>query len=188
MHTAHVRAFVARRPRLRRTLVGALALAAGGLVASRAVAADRAADAWGERRIVWVAAHDHVRGTELAARPVEAPVGLLPDRILVEVPDDAIARHDLVAGELLTTGDVITPADLATDGRRGVAVPADDTTLPVRIGDVVDVVALGRVLATGGVVTEVGPSVVVVAVDEHDAAGVAAAASDRSAALVRAGG
>ena len=115
-------------------------------------------------------------------------MGLVPDAALADLPPGAVARHDLVVGEMLTTADVADPGDLLADGRRGVAVPADDTTLPVRVGDRVDVVSLGRVLAADGVVTELGPTVVVVAVDADAAAEVAAAVVDRTVALVRAGG
>jgi hypothetical protein len=185
---ARARAFVARRPRLRRALVALLALAAGGLVADATAGAQAARDAWGERRTVWVTIDEHVRGAALQARAVEAPLGLVPDGALAEVPVGALAHHDLAAGEMLTTADVATADDLVAAGRRGVAVPADDTTLPVRVGDEVDVVGAGRVIAAAGVVTEVGPTVVVVAVDADVAAEVAAAVVDRTAALVRAGG
>lgn len=188
MFAVHVRAFFARHPRTHRALVVALAIAAGAIVASQTMAANAARDAWGERHTVWTAHHDTATGEVVTARAVEVPVGLVPAAALDVAPSGVVARHDLAAGEILTTSDVATSEELLGDGRRGVAVPADDTTLPATVGDRVDVVALGRVLAGDAVVTEVRPTVVVVAVDAAVAAEVAAAVLDRTASLVRSGG
>jgi hypothetical protein len=184
----HTRAFFARHPRTHRALVGVLAIAAGVVVATRTMAADAARDAWGERRIVWAADHDTSAGAAVTARSVEVPIGLVPAAALDTAPSGVVARHHLDAGEILTASDVASADELLGDDRRGVAVAADDTTLPVSVGDAVDVVALGRVIATEGVVTEVFPTVVVVAVDAGVAAEVASAVLDRTASLVRAGG
>jgi hypothetical protein len=152
------------------------------------MAAEAARDAWGERRTVWAADGDIPGGAAVSVRAVEVPVGLVPPSALDAAPSGVVARHGLDAGEILTTSDVATSAELLGDDRRGVAIPADDSTLPVAVGDRIDVVALGRVIAAGGVVTEVRPTVVVVAVDLVAAAEVAAAALDRTASLVRTGG
>ena len=87
--------------------------------------------------------------------------------------------------EIVTVDDLgASTAALADDGSRIVAVAADERTIDVVVGDRVDVIAAGVVLAIGGVVTSTSAQQVSVAVAEHVAAAVASAAHDATAVLV----
>lgn len=192
MLVVRVRSFLARHPGLHRGVVLALALGAGGLVAAETAGLRAERRAWGTSVQVWVSSAGTAGGETIVARAVEAPQALVPEGAVGTDPSGTAARRSLTAGEIITVADVVDDGLLAaepgtpgTSGRRrGVAVPADDTTLPVAVGDPVDVAADGRILASGGVVLAVSPTVVVVAVDADRAADVAAAAVDRRVALV----
>lgn len=184
MFLAHIRSFLARHRSMHWALVAAVAVAAGAAVADRSAALDRERRAWGTSATVWVAASDVAAGAPVTARRVEAPLALVPATSTAADPTGAIARRPIAAGEVLTTSAIGDADDLVPPGWRGVAIPADDSTLAVRVGDRVDVVAAGGVLAIDGVVIEVFPANVVVAVAAEAAPAVASAALDRLAVLV----
>ncbi|MFN6119454.1 MAG: hypothetical protein ACK5CE_07445 [Actinomycetes bacterium] len=187
MILVRLRTFLARHRAVHWTLVASAALAAGALVATRVAAVERERLAWGESVTVWVADAEVAAGGAVAARRTAMPLALVPDGALTVEPAGATALRTVGRGEVLTHRAVGDPRSLVGAARRAVAVPADDTTLPVEVGDRVAVVAAGAVLATGGVVVEVRPTVVVVAVDATDGAAVASASLDRLAVLVRHG-
>jgi hypothetical protein len=181
---AHIRSFLARHRAVHWALVATVALAAGATVASRSAALERERRAWGASAVVWVATDDVIAGQAVIARRIEAPLTLVPATSVRADPTGTAARRDIAAGEVLITSAVGGDDDQVPPGWRGVAIPADETTLAVRVGDRVDVVAAGAVLATDGVVIEVLTANVVVAVDADAAPAVASAALDRFAVLV----
>jgi hypothetical protein len=65
-----------------------------------------------------------------------------------------------------------------------VAIAADDTTIALVVGDHVDVVAGGSLVATDGIVVEVRAGAATIGVTTVDAPLVAAAALDRTAVVV----
>lgn len=115
-----------------------------------------------------------------AVVPVAVPAGLVPDDAVTEVPDGAVAGRRVAGGALLTTldlTDAIAPrADEAT-----IAVGSSAATPPVAPGDAVVLVLAADPFAgvaaqnvDARVVTHVDDRVVV-AVNRHDLADVAAA-------------
>jgi Flp pilus assembly protein CpaB len=107
----------------------------------------------------------------------ELPVALVPDGVLTALPSGATANATLVAGEPVHRRRVGRAGDgpvaaMLPGGTRGLAVPRDDASLPLRPGDRVDVVAAftvgaggaARLVAAGATVAFVGDRTVVVAV------------------------
>lgn len=190
MWFARIRRFFARHRLVYWSLVaaGAIGIGATFAVQSRQLADARAS--WGDTTTVWVAAADTSAGAELHVRARRLPVAMLPDdAIRGSWPDGAVARQTVAAGEVIVDHDLsLARLALLPDGWRGVALAVDDTSAPVVIGDRVDVVAMGAVLAADGVVVQTTDAAVVVGVPPDVAAVVAAAALDRTATLtVRAG-
>lgn len=184
-----------RHPRLWWIAVAACALSAGSITTSLAGHAERARAAWGDASPVLVVRHDLDAGEPIRAGDVEVvqrPHGTVPDTALRTLPDDAVSRVALFAGEVLVEGR-LAPSGLrgvaATlpPGTRAVAVPRDPSTAPpVTVGDRVDVlVALpaeaagagppGFALATGALVVAVKEAAVTVAVPRDAAPRVAVA-------------
>ena len=101
----------------------------------------------------------------------------MPDGALTALPDGATANATLLAGEPVHRRRIGRAGDgpvaaMLPDGTRGVAVPRDESSLPLRPGDRVDVVAAftvgaggaARLVAAGVTVAHVGDRSVVVAV------------------------
>ncbi|MFN8020594.1 MAG: hypothetical protein U0Q03_03605 [Acidimicrobiales bacterium] len=174
----------ARHRWLRPILTLSLAAGVGWFVAGRVEALEQAERAWGDSVTVWVTDTSTDRTTgPLTAHPMQAPVALVPEGAVTTDPSGRAASHPLAAGAIVTRTDLVGD-HLPGPGRRGVAVPVDDTAVPLGPGDHVDVVAAGQVLAADATVMSVSATSVVVAVDEHDAAAVAAATVERTAVLV----
>jgi hypothetical protein len=179
------RSHLARHPGHFWAVVVALAGVVTLVVLSQLSAARRAESAWSDRVGVWVAVGDTDAGDLVAVRAVELPAAAAPTRAVVDDPSGSIARRPIVAGAVLTDLDLADGRDdLIPTGHGAIAVAFDDTTLPVIVGDVVDVVADGAVVAAHGVVIERTDSAVVVAVDIGDAPAAALAALERRASLV----
>ncbi len=183
MLAVHVRSFLTRHVRVRRLLAGTLALLAASVVWSRAASLDQERRAWGDTRTVWLSDRT-AAGDPVVGRPVRAPLALVPTGAVSTDPTGALAHRHLAAGEIVTELDLRRDGSMPGTGRRGVSIPADDSTLPASIGDVVDVVSDGRIVSRDAEVMRTTPTAVVVAVDVDDAAAVAAAAIERRAALV----
>lgn len=186
MHIAHVRSFFARHRAARWLLVVVLAAAVAAVLAAQSAALERERRAWGDGRIVWVAAADLAPGDPVLVRAVSAPPAVVAPTAVVDDPSASIALRPVAAGEMVVAGDVGDRGSLAPADRRRVAVAADEATLTVAVGDVVDVidaVAGGTVVATDAIVVEVTPTAVVVAVPATTAPAVAAAALERRAVL-----
>ncbi len=186
MQVAHVRSFLARHRAARWVLVTVLAGTVAAVLAAQSAALERERSAWGEGRTVWVATTDLAPGDPVLVRAVSAPPAVVAPTAVIEDPSASIALRQVAAGEMLVIGDVGDRGSLAPADRRRVAVAADETTLAVAVGDLVDVidaVAGGTVIATDALVVEVTPTTVVVAVPASSAPSVAAAALERRAVL-----
>ncbi len=186
MQIAHIRSFLARHRAARWVLVTVLAGVVAIVLAAQSAALERERRAWGEGRTVWVASADLAPGDPVLVRAESAPTAVVAPTAVIDDPSAFIALRPVAAGEMLVLGDVGDRDALAPSDRRRVAVTADETTLAVAIGDVVDVidaVAAGTVVATDAVVVEVTPTAVVIAVPASAAPAVAAAALERRAVL-----
>ena len=184
-----------RHPRLWWVVVLGCALTAGSITSSLAGQAHRAQAAWGDTVTVVVARHDLAPGTPVGTSDVEVverPLATVPDAALRALPDDAVARTAVFAGEVLVRGR-LAPTGLGgvaatlPPGTRAVAIPRDPATAPpVRVGDRVDVlVALppeaagggppGFAVATDALVVAVAEAAITVAVERAAAPRVAVA-------------
>lgn len=140
-----------RRWRLRRPLpywavAVLLAVATAALVAEVAGGAAEAAAQWSPGPPVLVVRTPVAAGEAVTAADVDArrlPAAVVPDGALRVLPDDATAAVRLHRGEVLLTDRVRGASPVSVrlpPGARGIAVP-NDTALPVRVGDRVDVLA-----------------------------------------------
>lgn len=180
------------------TLTLALALLTATVVGSSIGRATRGAHAWGSDRMVWVVqravdAGDVVDASAVARTPL--PRGVIPDGAL----DAATSPVGDATRVALAPGEVVLTARLAGRGARGVAamlppgsravaLPNDEHTPVVRVGDRVDVIATFDVgddlgdantaapavaVASGAEVVAVAARTLTVAVADDDAPRVA---------------
>jgi Flp pilus assembly protein CpaB len=195
-----LRIVLATRPLAFWALTLVVAGAAGLLVWRAVEAADRARSQWGTPRPALVAtrpiaAGEVVDGADAVVRSL--PAALVPDGALSALPpedEEAVAAGPIAAGEIVHPARLGRPARSAVAallpaGTRGLAVPVPAGALPLRVGDVVDVVASApggagaAVVAHGAAVVHVEEASAVVAVAEADAPGVARAIADGSVVL-----
>jgi Flp pilus assembly protein CpaB len=175
----------------------ALAAATGLLVDGVLQRADEAEARWGVPRSVVVAVGPLVPGDPLAGATEvrRLPGPAVPAGALTSVPPGATAVAAIGPGEVVTRARVGGPGAATLAGRlpagtRAVVVPVEVAGLPVRVGDRVDLLAAGRAgdvafgeaavpptgpVAEGAEVVAVRTGALVVALDERDAAAVAAA-------------
>lgn len=167
-------------------LVGAFALTIAAVLVSQSRQVVHARDSWGTSVEVWVAAADTSPGSVIVVERRAVPLAMVPDDAVEGAwPAGVLARQALTAGEIVVAHDVgAGRLSLLPDGWRAVAVLADEGTIPVAVGDHVDVVAAGVVIASAGVVVQAVAGVVVVGVSATDAPAVATAALDRTAVVV----
>lgn len=182
-----------RRPALRRALVGAAALLVGLLVQRAVAGAEAVRAAWGPTRPVVVATHDLLPGRPVGPDDVRIerrPVAMLPAGALGALPEGRAVRSLVLDGEVLLRGRLVATgaegiAALLPAGTRAVAVPTEPSTAPpLRVGQRVDLVAVGQdgtgridstVLALAAPVVHVGEHAATVALGP-DAIGPVAAA------------
>ena len=187
MHVAaRVRHVLARRPWIYwvvvATLAGLAAMTVHGEMNSIATERGR----WGTARTVMVASRFHEPGDPVVAAPEAVPLAALPDEALTEIPQGAVVRQRVAAGEVLTELDVSSrpgPAALAEAGTVVVAL-SDPLARDVAAGLAVQVSADGVVVADSAVVTRVVDDVVFVAVSRRAGPVVAAAARQGTASLL----
>lgn len=142
---------LAQRPAVRRSLVVALAVVTGLVVAGLVRSGDAARRSWGATRPVAVATRDLPPGAVVAPDAVEVrdlPTAVVPAGAVSEVAPGAVVRQPVAAGEALVPArlapDGLTgTAALVPDGYRAVSVPsAPAGAPPVVVGDQVDVLAV----------------------------------------------
>ena len=186
--TTRVRRLTARHPRLRwlPVITAAIAVLLSSAAHHRRVDAERRA--WGETVPVWVATSDIAPGDSITVERRQIPVALTPDDVIIAeaAPPDAVARQRLGAGRIVTGVDLAAGSGsdaLIPVGWRG--VPVDEVTASgAAVGDRVDVVSDGMVLAAAALVTGRDGGVVTVAVPA-DAAPLVALANQSGVALLR---
>lgn len=131
-----------------------LALATAALVADVAGGAAEAAARWSPGPPVLVVRAPVAAGATLTAADVERrrlPAAAVPGGALAELPTGAAATIALHPGEVVLRDRVRGTSPVAARlpaGSRGVALP-NDTALPLRVGDRVDVLATFEVDAAG---------------------------------------
>ncbi len=200
-----------RRRTLRWAAATGLALLAVGMVRVRADDAARTLAGLGRTRTVVVARHDLEPGRVVGGDDTELrtlPVAAVPDAALQRPPTGRTVTAAIVAGEVISTSRLSPDgveglAALVPAGRRAIAVPTPDSRLRVRIDDRVDVLDPSGdrtytvdgsersdgsdVVARAAIVIAVDDSTVTVAVDQREAASVAAALGRGTPVLALAG-
>lgn len=186
MWLARVRSFIARHRAIYWTVVAAMAATVALALAAQSRQVATARDQWGTSVDVWVAVADTPAGAPIAVDRQPMPEAMLPaDAMTGGWPADAVARHHVSAGEVIVVPDVGTGRlPLLQPTWRAVAIAADETTIPVMIGDQVDVVASGAIVAENGLVVDVHPAAAIIGVPAADAPAVAMASLDGTAVLV----
>lgn len=179
----------------RRLLRLAALLAAGGVVAGCTwwitAQAATAREAWGEARTVLVTTRAVEAGAALDGLVTRRtiPIAALPDGAIEALPGSARARHPLAAGTVVTevavSGTASSPTVAAIPpGWRALAVARSEVGLPVRVGDAVEVMAIGELdgdlgRPVSGVVAGVDDRAVTVAVPADAVVLIATAVHDR---------
>lgn len=149
MRPAPARFPVLRPPPLRLVLVAVLAVVVALAVHRSTSAAAEVADRLGTTTPVVVARHQLAAGDAIAPGDVtlvERPVAHLPDGAVTDDPTGRTVTAAVHAGEVLVGGRLAGAGRdgataLVPDGWRAVAVPVFEAPLPLRPGDLVDVVA-----------------------------------------------
>lgn len=191
-----------RRPLPHWGLAVLLAATTAGLVAHVAGGAAEAASRWSPGPAVLVVRAPVPAGEAVTTAHVglrRLPAVAVPDGALRELPEGATAAVALHPGEVLLADRVRGASPVAArlpPGARGVAVP-NDTALPVRVGDRVDVLATFEIEATGApptvavarsaLVVHVASDAVTVAVQEAAAPKVAYAVAAGAVTLALSG-
>jgi len=135
----------------------------------------------------------------VAARTIEADDPIGPDAVdsavlpralaardaLSALPTGARLAVDVAAGTVITDSLLVKDAVIVPESWRMVALPDDVDAPPLAVGQVVDVVAHGAVLAEGALVATLSP--ITVAVDPGTAPAVAAASRLGEVSLVSGG-
>lgn len=205
MRPAPARFPILRPPPLRAVVAVALALACGLVVLRTTGRAEAAVDRYGRPATAWVVASALEPGDEIDPADVvaeERPASFLPTGAVEEDPagrrvTQVLRPGDVVVEHRLAGGDRRGAAALVPDGWRAVAVPALEATLPVEVGQRVDVLAaldpagtgaVGAAVAEDGVVVHVAEDgTVTVAVTPSQAARIVAALASGVVALALVG-
>ena len=175
-----LRIVLATKPLAYWSLTVLVAGTVGYAMYSVVASADATRAGFGTMQAVVVAVRDVEPGAALDTTNTEVrelPVALLPEGVLTTLPSGATANTTLLAGEPVHRRRIGRAGDgpvaaMLPDGTRGLAVPRDESSLPLRPGDHVDVVAAftvgaggaARLVAAGVTVAHVGDRSVVVAV------------------------
>ena len=175
-----VRRILVRRPWIYWSLAAIATLGASATLLGRSDAIDAARDSWGQTRTVWVATVDHAPGDPVTADRRDVPTSMVADSAVTAAGgiDGRIARQHLAAGEIVHGVDLV-----ATDGPQAMippgwlAVPVDESpSSGARLGDRVHVVSDGFVVSDDGLVVGTHDGTTLVAVPDHAAPSIPAAA------------
>ncbi len=184
---AHVRLFLIRYRLAYWALAAVCALFLGWSVHRQNQRVDDARAAWTHRAPVLVLAKDIDAGQPIGRDDVtraEAPTHVVPEGRLVTVPTAAVARVGLGRGTILAQELIIEPGVGLDADHRGVALPVEETTPPLRPGQRVDLVSTGVVASREASVLRVDDEQTVVAVPLSDVAAVTAAAREGDLTIV----
>lgn len=183
-----VRRILVRRPWIYWLLAAIATLATSATLLGRSDAIDAARDSWGETRTVWVATVDHAPGDPVTADRRDVPMSM--------VSEDAVTVADGVGGRTarqhIAAGEIVHDIDLvAADGPQAMippgwlAVPIDESPASgARLGDRVHVVSDGFVVSEDGLVVGTHEGTTLVAVPDHAAPSIPAAADAGSLTLL----
>lgn len=142
----------------RRILVAAAGLIVGAATWHIVGSAQDARSSWGDRVPVLVAAIDIPSGTELDSTNavlVPYPVALAPRGAITSLDSGRFANHPLSAGQVIVTGQAGSDRDGLTSMTRAVTLPKPLAAPDIRIGDIVELVAVSARLDRA-VVTTIG--------------------------------
>jgi Flp pilus assembly protein CpaB len=187
-----LRILLATRPLAYWSLTALVAVATGAAIHAITAAAVDARHQWGDTRPALVATRTIAAGEVLDATAVDVrpiPLALVPDGALGALPAPGtpaaapIGRGEIVSASRIGRGGRSEVAALLPEGTRGVGVPVTEGVVPLRAGDVVDVVAADLVVPAAAVV-RVGDGDAVVAVPAGDAPAVARAVAAGQVTLV----
>lgn len=164
-----------------------VAAALGVLAAVTVTNAEQTADRYGPRQRVPLARHDLRPGEQIQPDDLdwrELPSLALPNGIVPD-PSGRTVTQPILAGEPVVPARVAPdglqgPHALVPPGARAIAVPVDPPLATLRVGDRVDLVALGRWVAREAVVVHIGDEAIVVAVGEQEVPAVARGVLDGS--------
>ncbi|CAN5615803.1 hypothetical protein BH10ACT3_BH10ACT3_05970 [soil metagenome] len=152
---------VARRAARLRVLSLALALGVAWTVTTVVQDARATEQSFGRTAPVAVAVVAIEQGQVVGPEAVElraVPARFVPRGAVAEIPTGRRARAPIAEGEMLVAARLAEPGAGATaagldPGTQAVTVPRGDSAAPVRVGDVVDVIAV-RVASSGGASAE----------------------------------
>ena len=188
-----MRMVLARRPWLYWLMVAAIATGIAVTVASAMGDVRRQRQAWGQATTVYVATRDVAVGEALAGGVVarDVPTAVVPPSAITTMPSDATATQHVAAGEIVVATDIVEasgPLALVPRGWLAIDIPrtddVPDTSRPLfAVGDSAVVLADGSIVAEHGIVIDVVPGALAVAVPRDVAARVAQAATQRVAVL-----
>ena len=198
---ARRRRWLPARPSLYWASASGLALLTALVVGGLVTRAEAARAHWGDARPVVVATRTLRPGDVLGDEDVATerwPAGLVPDDAVEGAPVGAVVAAPIFEGQPLVRGQLAPDglagvAALLPPGTRALAVPVG-STLPVHVGDVVDVLATFDptiapdedptfAVAEAATVVGVGDDAVTVAVDAEDATRVAFAIAEGTVTL-----
>jgi hypothetical protein len=181
---ATLRTLLARHPLLYWIVVAAIAALVADIAVGKLHGIDVARRRWGESHDVWISSRVTMPGEAILAEVRAVPVAVVPEGAVADDPRARVALQRLAPGEIVTTADVGDGMlQLLPPEWQGVAFVADETTIPLRIGNHVAVVADGVVVVATGVVIDVTERSVTVGVPAADAPPAALAARTQTAAL-----
>lgn len=187
MHVAaQARQFLARHPWVYWTAVLSLAAVVALALYRQSSQLEQARDQWQATRTVLVADINLAPGDPIDASKRTLPLAAIPESALAEIPARSRLRQRVASGEVLVATDITQipgPAARAAPGTIVVAL-TDPLSREVTVGLQVQIVAEGIVLAAEAIVVETIDDVIFIAVAEHEAPNVAAAAQAGLAALI----
>ena len=187
MHVAvQARHFLARHPWVYWAAVLSLAAVVAFTLHRQSSLLEEARDRWQTTRIVLVADTDLSPGDPIETSSKTLPLAAIPESAIAEIPTGSRLRQRVASGEVLVTADITQipgPAARAAPGTMVVGL-TDPLSRQVQVGMAVQIVAEGIVLAATATVVETSGDVIYVAVAEHEAPVVAAAAQSGLAALI----
>lgn len=185
MRPAPARFPVLRLPPLRVVVALVLAVACGLVVLRTTGRAEAAVNRYGRHATVWVVRSTLEPGDVVGAGDVTSeprPASFVPADAVTDDPTgrrvaDVLGPGEVVVEHRLAGGDRRGAAALVPEGWRAVAVPALEATLPVEVGQRVDVLAAFDPSGTGATGTSVAEDGVVVHVADDGTVTVAVTSS-----------
>lgn len=185
--TIGVRRTVARRPWLQWVVIVVLAAAVTRGVHDRIEALDAQRGSWGETVHVWTSEIVHGTGDDIVAVRMPVPVAIAPDGAVDLSPAGLAARRHIGRGEIITEADVMGADDEHALVPTGwLITPIDESPRSgATLGEEVQVVSGGYVLADRAVVIGFHDDVILVAIPSEVAPLVPAAAETADVTLLR---